>query len=270
MLVRSLGLTATLLIAGWLSGCGADIPSLAPGSTSSISADGSASGAAYPTIGSEKPDGMPSPFGDPNATAAGAGGREVIQNPTVADIMAPSPLPEMSWGRPDAPVTIVQYASLTCPHCRNFHEKTYPELKRRLIDTGKVRYILREFPIGKTSGNATIVLRCAPPDKYLELYGKFMEQQSSWVSQEVRLDPIYAVARQVGMTRPQFDACLQNQGMIENLKWVKDRGRKLGIVGTPNFFIGTKLIKKELTLAEIADYVEQASRSGTPTAAATP
>ncbi len=73
-----------------------------------------------------------------------------------------------------------------------------------------------------------------------------------------------------GMTRPQFDACLQNQSMIANLKWVKDRGRKLGIVGTPNFFIGTKLIKKELTIAEIADYIEQASRSGTSTAAASP
>jgi protein-disulfide isomerase len=173
----------------------------------------------------------------------------------------------MSWGRPDAPVTIVQYASLTCPHCRNFHKITYPELKRRFIDTGKVRYILREFPIGKTSGNATIALRCAAPDKYLELYGKFMEQQPQWVSQEVRLDAIFAVARQVGMTRAQFDACLQNQGMIENLKWVKDRGRKLGIVGTPNFFIGDKLVKKELTIAEIADYVEQ---GGTPTAAASP
>ena len=173
----------------------------------------------------------------------------------------------MSWGRQDAPVTIVQYASLTCPHCRNFHKVTYPELKRRFIDTGKVRYILREFPIGKTSGNATIALRCAPPDKYLELYGKFMEQQPQWVSLEVRLDAIFAVARQVGMTRAQFDACLQNQGMIENLKWVKDRGRKLGIVGTPNFFIGDKLVKKELTIAEIADYVEQ---GGTPTAAASP
>ena len=94
-----------------------------------------------------------------------------------------------------------------------------------------------------------------------------MEQQPQWVSQEVRLDAIFAVARQVGMTRAQFDACLQNQGMIENLKWVKDRGRKLGIVGTPNFFIGDKLVKKELTIAEIADYVEQ---GGTPTAAASP
>jgi protein-disulfide isomerase len=166
----------------------------------------------------------------------------------------------MSWGRPDAPVTIVQYMSLTCPHCRNFQLTVYPELKRRFIDTGKVRYILREFPIGKSSGNATIALRCAPPDKYLELYGKFMEQQAAWVSLEVRLDAIYAVTKQVGMTRPQFDACLQNQDMIGKLKWVKDRGRKLGIIGTPNFFIGTKLIKKELTIAEIADYVEQANR----------
>lgn len=265
---RSLCVAAALLLTGWLAGCGSTLPSLSP-ATASISSDSSGLGA-YPSTSSDtRDDGMPTPFGDPNATAST--GRQVIQNPTIADIMAPSPLPEMSWGRQDAPVTIVQYASMTCPHCRNFHLTVYPEFKRRFIDTGRVRYILREFPIGKSSGNATIVLRCAPPDKYLELYGKFMEQQPSWVSLEVRLDAIYAVAKQVGMTRPQFDACLQNQDMIAKLKWVKDRGRKLGVIGTPNFFIGTKLIKKELTIAEIADYVEQATRpQNTPTASASP
>lgn len=268
-LTRPLKLAAALLLTGWLAGCGSTLPSLSP-ATASISSDSSGLGA-YPSTSSDTPDdGMPTPFGDPTATASTTG-RQVIQNPTIADIMAPSPLPEMSWGRQDAPVTIVQYASLTCPHCRNFHLTVYPELKRRFIDTGRVRYILREFPIGKSSGNATIALRCAPPDKYLELYGKFLEQQPSWVSLEVRLDAIYAVAKQVGMTRPQFDACLQNQDMIAKLKWVKDRGRKLGIIGTPNFFIGTKLIKKELTIAEIADYVEQATRpQNTPTASASP
>lgn len=267
LLARSLRFAAVLLLTGWLAGCGSTLPSLSP-ATASISTDSSGLGA-YSSTTSDTNESMPTPFGDPNATAST--GREVIQNPTVADIMAQSPLPEMSWGRPDAPVTIVQYASMTCPHCRNFHLTVYPELKRRFIDTGKVRYILREFPIGKSSGNATIALRCAAPDKYLELYGKFMEQQPSWVSLEVRLDAIYAVAKQVGMTRPQFDACLQNQDMIAKLKWVKDRGRKLGIIGTPNFFIGTKLLKKELTLAEIADYVEQANqRPGMPTAAASP
>ena len=246
-----------------LAGCGAN--SLPP--AAAISADVSAAGAAYPSVAAKPNEAPPSPFTDPSERAIT--GREVIENPTHADIFATSPLPEMSWGRPDSPVTIVQYASLTCPHCRNFHITTYPELKRAYIDTGKVRYILREFPIGKTSGNATIALRCAKPDKYLELYGKFMEQQKTWVSMEVRLDAIFDVAQQVGMKRAEFDACLSNQAMIENLKWVKERARKLGIVGTPNFFVGDKLIKKELTMADIREIVEPKLSGVTPTAAAT-
>lgn len=234
------------MLAPMLGACsGSDTPTLAsigsPGTLASVSADSSSSD---PT----------SPFAAPSESAPG--GREVIQNPTVADVMMTGPLTEMSLGRPDAPVTIVQYASLTCPHCRAFHEQVFPEFKRTYIDTGKVRYILREFPIGKQSGNATVALRCAPPDKYLDLYGKFMTQQASWVSQEVRIDPIFAVAKQVGMTRPQLDQCLQNQGMIDGLKWVKERGRKLGIIGTPNFFIQGKLVKSTLSMKDIRDRVE--------------
>ena len=97
-----------------------------------------------------------------------------------------------------------------------------------------------------------------------------MDQQTNWVSQEVRLDPIFAVAQQVGMKRAEFDACRENQGMIEKLKWVKDRGRKLGIVGTPNYFVGDQLIKKELTMADIRALVEPRTSRRSPTAAATP
>ena len=261
MPVRSRSTVLALGLSLAIAGCGAD--GLPP--TAALSKDGSAAGAAYPSISADTNEETPNPLADP--TAKLSGGREVIENPTFADVMAPSPLPEASWGKADAPVTIIQYASLTCQHCRNFHKQTFPEFKRTYIDTGKVRYILREFPIGKQSGMATIALRCAAPDKYLDLYGRFMEQQAAWVSQEVRLDPIFAVAQQVGMTRAQFDACRENQGMIENLKWVKDRGRKLGIVGTPNYFIGNKLIKKELTMADIRGLVEPQSGS-VPTAAA--
>jgi protein-disulfide isomerase len=184
------------------------------------------------------------------------GGREVIAKPTREEILLTGTLPDMAYGRSDAPVTIVEYASLTCPYCRRFHKETFPQLKRDYIDAGKVRFILREFPIGKTSGAATVALRCAKPEKYLELYGKFLEQQGAWVSQEVRLDPIYSVAAQVGMTRPQFDACRENQAMIDALKWVKERGRTLGIIGTPNFFVEGTLVKKVLTMEDIRAMVE--------------
>lgn len=249
-----LALTAVLL-AGCSGNDAPSLPNLSAAGVASTSTDNGSTGSAFPDApGAAKADNAPfNPFELPDSSR---GGREVITQPTMADVMTTGTLPEMTLGRADAPVTIVQYASLTCPHCRTFHRDVFPELKRTYVDTGKVRFIMREFPIGKQSGNATIALRCAPPDKYFELYGKFMEQQSSWVSQEVRLDPIFAVAKQVGMTRPQFDSCLKNQAMIDGLKWVKERGRTLGIIGTPNFFVGNTLVKKTLTMSDIRAMVD--------------
>ena len=197
------------------------------------------------------------PFAD-NEGSADIGRRHVIENPTVADVMKPGPLPEMSLGRSDAPVTIIKYASLTCPYCRKFQIESYPVLKREYIDTGKVRYILREFPIGFQSGTATIALRCAPASKYFQLYDKFMRQQKQWVSQTVRREPIFKIARQVGMTRAQFDACYADKSLSEKLNVVKERGRTLGIIGTPNFFINGKLYKRRLATSDIHSLVAQA------------
>ena len=195
------------------------------------------------------------PFSDAPASAVGR--REVIKNPSLEEILKPGELPEMSLGRKDAPVVIVQYASMTCPICRRFLAETFPALKREYIDTGKVRFILRaEFPIGKQSGLATIALRCAPPEKYFGLYEKLMQQQASWVSQEVRPDPIFQVAAQVGMTRAQFDSCRENRGMIAAINGIKERGRTLGVIGTPNFFINGKLVKSFQSIADIRAMVD--------------
>jgi protein-disulfide isomerase len=238
-----------LLIAAQLGGCSGDVPLLGQPAATGASAVASVVGGAT----------SDAPGFDPfQATAPGpAPSRQVIKDPSLADIMQVGELPEMALGRKDAPVTIVQYASMTCPYCRRFQAETFPVLKREYIDTGKVRYVLRaEFPIGKQSGLATIALRCAPPEKYFILYDTLMSQQASWVSQELRPDPIFKVAAQVGMTRAQFDSCRENRAMIAQLNWIKERGRTLGIIGTPNFFIQGKLVKSVIGITEIREMVD--------------
>jgi protein-disulfide isomerase len=265
MAMRRAALAVMLVIATTLAACGG-----APMSVGGMSADAQANrpvdkSAAYPSTSSAPTSSSPTNIFEP-PSGAPTGGRQVIQDPSVAEIMQTGAIPDMSWGRADAPVTIVQYASLTCPYCKRFHAELFPQLKRAYIDTGKVRYILRDFPIGQASGNATIALRCAPPEKYLDLYGKFLAQQAAWVSQEVRLDAIYAVAKQSGMPRARFDECLKDEKLIDGLKWIKDRGRTLGIIGTPNFFIAGKLVKRVLTWPELRDMIENNLTS--PTVAA--
>jgi len=231
-----------------LSGCASE-PVL-PG------ADEKLSSGAYGGLGAGKRAQASEPFNPFGDQSSKTGGRKVITNPSLAEVMETGPLPEMSMGLAQAPVTIIKYASLTCPYCRQFQRTVFPQLKRDYIDTGKVRFIIREFPIGRSSGNATIALRCAPPDKYFELYGKFLEQQSAWVSQEVRLDAIHNVAAQAGLSRADFDACRENQAMIGGLEWIKDRGRTLGVIGTPNFFIQGQLVKKVLTYDELKAMID--------------
>ncbi len=196
------------------------------------------------------------PFAD--ETTADIKRRQVIENPTLAQVMQPGPLPEMSLGRADAPVTIIKYVSMTCPYCRQFQIETFPVLKRDYIDTGKVRFIMREFPIGFQSGAATIALRCAAPDKYFELYDKLMRQQKRWVSQEVRREPIFQVARQVGLSRERFNACFADKSLSARLNQIKERGRTLGVIGTPNFFVNGRLYKRRLTTKDIHSLVQEA------------
>lgn len=252
---------ALALIAFGLAGCSGDaMNALDPGRASNLTVETAAVGAA-----ARAPEPAFDPFSDSLATSVPM--RQVIENPTLAEVMRPGPLPEFSIGNADAPVTIIKYASLTCPFCRRFQAEVFPVLKRDYIDRGKVRFIIREFPIGKTSGMATIALRCAPMDRYLELYGRYLSSQAQWVSQEVRIEPILKVAQGVGLTVSEFDKCRQNHGMISALNHVKDRGRELGVIGTPNFFINGRLIKKTLDLAELREIIDPLIAG--PTAAAT-
>ena len=256
---RRAAAAAVLLLATLVGGCAGDSASLLTATKAGAGAPGStpdtAEAASTSPYGVTQASAKPfNPFAPDGASDRPP--REVIANPTLAEVLKAGPLPEFSLGKADAPVVMVKYMSLTCQHCRRFMAETFPALKREYIDTGKVRLIIREFPIGRTSGNATIALRCAPMAQYLTLYRKFLEQQSAWVSQEVRPEAILKVAAQVGLTGAQFDACVKDTALIEGLKQIKDRGRDLGIIGTPNFFVGNKLVKSVLGIAEIRAMVD--------------
>ena len=105
-----------------------------------------------------------------------AAGRSA-QSAAAADLLVPPPLGDRSLGKDDAPVTIVEYASMTCPHCAHFHETTYPELKKRYIDTGKVRFIFREFPLDPLAAGASMLARCADKDQFFPLIETLFQQQ---------------------------------------------------------------------------------------------
>lgn len=154
-------------------------------------------------------------------------------------LMQPGPLGDMAQGDEKAPITIIEYASMTCPHCAAFHATTYPELKKRYIDTGKVRFIFREFPLDQLALAAFLLARCAGPDKYFPMIDTLFQQQKEWVIQKP-LGPLMAIAKQAGMSETAFNECLQDQKLIDGIEDVRQRAMKLKVESTPSFFVNGK------------------------------
>lgn len=139
-------------------------------------------------------------------------------------------------GKADAPVTIVEYASATCPHCAEFHEKTWPVIKKKYVDTGKVRFIFREFPLDQLALAAFMLMRCAPKDKYHPMLGLIMKTQRTWVKNPK--EELLKIAKLAGMTEADFNACIKNQKLANSIVGIsKDASRDFGVNSTPTFFI---------------------------------
>src|SRR5207247_9814995 len=162
---------------------------------------------------------------------------------SVTDLLVPGPLGDEIQGQADAPVTIVEYASMTCPHCSHFHETTYPELKKKYIDTGKVRFIFREFPLDPLAAAASMLARCAGKDKFFPLIEAFFAQQKDWVVQKP-LPPMFAIAKQAGFTQQSFDQCLANQQLLSNLEEQRTRAtQQFNVNSTPTVFLNAKTFR---------------------------
>jgi protein-disulfide isomerase len=164
--------------------------------------------------------------------------------PAATELMVPGPLGEMGLGDPNAPNVIIEYASMTCPHCQRFHTTTFPELKAKYVDTGKAYFIFREYPLDPLATAAIVLARCAPKEQYFPLVDLMFKNQQQWAF--VQGNPVEALAgllKQAGFTEESFRACLTNQSILDGVNWVRDRAEKEFAVGsTPTFFVnGTKM-----------------------------
>jgi protein-disulfide isomerase len=196
------------------------------------------------------------------AAAGLAPGDALAQNVSTEELLRPGALPEQALGAADAPVTIVEYASMTCPHCATFHEKTYPEIKKKYIDTGKVRFIFREFPLDPLAAAGFMLARCAGEGKYFPMIETLFHQQKEWAVQRP-LPPLLAIAKQAGFTQQSFEQCLANQKLLDDIEKVRERGAKqFGVSSTPTFFVNGKVQKGAPTIEELDKLIEPYLKGG--------
>jgi protein-disulfide isomerase len=183
------------------------------------------------------------------------------QSVPLSDLLTPGALPDAWIGSKDAPVTIIEYASMTCPHCAAFHAETWPALKTKYVDTGKVRFVLREFPLDPLATAGFMLARCAGPDKRNALTDLLFDQQKNWAFVDKPVDALASTVRQAGITQAQFESCLKDQTLFSQVNQMRDQASsKFNIQATPTFFINGKKYTGELSVAQMDKDIEDATK----------
>ena len=183
--------------------------------------------------------------------------RGCTERPSVADLMLPGPLGEKSQGSAEAPVTLIEYASLTCTHCARFATTVHPTLKSRYIDTGKVRFIMREYPLDDLALAAAALARHMEGEKYFELIDQLFRAQADWAFVPNPAAALLRIARQAGLTQESFEGALTNQHILDGILSAARRGHEKFCVGsTPTFFINGTLHRGGFSVDELDRLVE--------------
>ena len=186
--------------------------------------------------------------------------RTIIRSP--ADLADGGPQPDIWLGSDKAPVTIIEYASMTCPHCAHFSSTTFPDLQKRYIDTGKVRYTLRAFPLDALAAAGFMLARCAGNDKYMPIVETLFAKQPEWIVKEP-IPPLKDIAKQFGITEDAFNQCLSNQKELDAIQAVRDHAvEKLGVNSTPTFFINGKKLIGDLSMDQLTKEIDPYLKDG--------
>jgi protein-disulfide isomerase len=178
-------------------------------------------------------------------------GAAAAQDVDAAALAQPGQLEEKVLGPSDAAVTVVEYASMSCPHCAYFDATTFDAFKPKYIDSGKVHYIFREFPLNAPAFAVAMVARCAPADKYFDVVHTFFRTQNEWLTGADVKAGILDVAKQFGFTEQSLDACLNNEALFKAINAVRDRGSSFGVNATPTFFINGKKYEGALSMDDL-------------------
>jgi protein-disulfide isomerase len=171
-----------------------------------------------------------------------------------ADVAKPVSLPEMALGPKDASVTITEFASMTCPHCAAFNETVFPKIKSEYIDTGKVRYVFREFPLDIKAAAGSILARCIAkddPGKYFAVVDMLFRQQGDWVTKSNTPETLARMGKQAGLSQQTVETCLTDQVLLDKISADhKFATEVLKINSTPTFFINGEVVKGEISFEE--------------------
>ncbi|MFO1162150.1 MAG: DsbA family protein [Reyranellaceae bacterium] len=154
-------------------------------------------------------------------------------------------------GDPKAPITLIEYASFTCPHCAHFHTQILPELKKKWIDTGKVKLIYRDFPLDQVAAKAAQIAECAPGDRYYGIVDLIFRNQATWATGS---DPIAELAKPLriaGLGENEIKACLANEAKANQVVADYKGGEVLGVNSTPTLFIDGQLYRGPRSVEEL-------------------
>jgi protein-disulfide isomerase len=173
----------------------------------------------------------------------------VVFSPAMA---APEAQPgDRVLGRAEAPITIIEYSSLTCPHCAKFHNTTLPQLEREYLNTGKAKLIFRDFPLDRASMFASVVAHCAPKKRYFAFLKVLFREQQQWARSPAPKDELIRIGVQGGLTRDKIEACLADDKLADSILKTRLEGQQThNVMATPTFFVRGKAYRGALTFEE--------------------
>jgi len=181
-----------------------------------------------------------------------------------ADVAKPVSLPDMAIGPADASVTITEFASMTCPHCAAFNAEVFPKIKAAYVDTGKVRYVFREFPLDIKAAAGSMLARCIAKDdapKYFAVIDLLFKSQNDWVMKNTT-ETLTRIGKQAGLSQQQVEDCLKDQALLDKIAAdQKYASEVLKVNSTPTFFINGDVIKGETSFDEFDKKIKSLLKS---------